>query len=326
MFAVQTGHEDDPIMEQAHQLRLVPLTRTNRRHRRQLLHLRGHLRPYVRQGNKRATVLRGHACFLLAFWRCLHPKTTAAETNAFLWNAHGRFQPTPRLYSPSQITEAEDRLGLSRKRASTTARQALDPRNVLKRQIFWTFPYPFGIADIHIDDYIDLDEAGVFVETATRKWGKCVIGTRCRQAGPYGHSKKTTFAMAIASGPCRSRWRKLSMRPGTDLQFFIDFIQEILNDIGPGTAQRRRCFLMDNLVTHHHPLISQMIITAGHRISYRAPYYPVDGPIEYVFNTIQQELGHRMHFIHDLPSLHAHISAVVASLYDFRQYFLHCGY
>jgi hypothetical protein len=144
----------------------------------------------------------------------------------------------------------------------------------------------------------------------------------------YGHSKKTTFAMAIASGPCRSRsrWRKLSMRPGTDLQFFIDFIQEILNDIGPGTAHRRRCFIMDNLVTHHHPLISQMIITAGHRISYRAPYYPVDGPIEYVFNTIQQELGHRMHFIHDLPSLHAHISAVVASLYDFRQYFLHCGY
>ena len=176
MFAVQTGHEDDPLMEQAHQLRLVPSTRTNRRHRRQLLHLRGHLRPYVRQGNKRATVLRGHACFLLAFWHCLHPKTTAAETNAFLWNVHGRFQPTPHLYSPSQITEAEDRLGLSRKRASTTARQALDPRNVLKRQIFWTFPYPFGITDIHIDDYIDLDEAGVFVETATRKWGKCVIG------------------------------------------------------------------------------------------------------------------------------------------------------
>jgi hypothetical protein len=70
-----------------------------------------------------------------------------------------------------------------------------------------------------------------------------------------------------------------------------------------------------------------MIITAGHRIVYRAPYYPVDGPIKYVFNTIQQELGRRMHLIQDLPSLYAHINAIiVAFLHDFRPYFLHCGY
>jgi hypothetical protein len=47
------------------------------------------------QGNRRAMVLRGQALFLLAFWHCLHPKTTAAETNAFLWNAHGRFCRLP---------------------------------------------------------------------------------------------------------------------------------------------------------------------------------------------------------------------------------------
>jgi hypothetical protein len=42
MFAVQTGREDDPLMVQARDLRLVPSTRTNRRHRRQLLQTRGH--------------------------------------------------------------------------------------------------------------------------------------------------------------------------------------------------------------------------------------------------------------------------------------------
>ena len=86
--------------------------------------------------------------------------------------------------------------------------------------------------------------------------------------------------MAVASGPCCSRWRKLSLRPGTDLQFFIDFVQEILDDIGPGTPQRRRCFLMDNLITHRRPIIAQTIIAAGHRLVCRAPHYPVDGPIE----------------------------------------------
>jgi hypothetical protein len=41
-------------MEQARQLRLVPSTRTNRHHER-WLHRGGHLRPYIRQGNRRAT-------------------------------------------------------------------------------------------------------------------------------------------------------------------------------------------------------------------------------------------------------------------------------
>ena len=235
MFAVQNGQENDPLLVHARQLRLIPSTRTNRRHRRHLLQTRGHLLRFRRTGNRRATALRGQALFLLAFWRCLHPKTTAAETNAFLWNAHGRFMPTPRLYSSSQITRAEDLLGLSRKVASTTARQALDPRNILKRRQFWNFAYPFGVANLHIDDFIDLDEAGIFIENCSRGSEKCLIGSRCREAGPYGDSRKTTFITSVASGPCCSRWRKLSLRPGTDLQFFIDFVQEILDDIGPGT-------------------------------------------------------------------------------------------
>jgi hypothetical protein len=85
---------------------------------------------------------------------------------------------------------------------------------------------------------------------------------------------------------------------------------------------------MDNLITHRHPIIAQMIIAAGHRLFYCAPYYPVDGPIdcEYVFNTIQEELAYRMHSIKDLPTLRGHVNAVVASLEEFQSYFVHCGY
>jgi hypothetical protein len=43
-------------------------------------------------------------------------------------------------------------------------------------------------------------------------------------------------------------------------------------------------------------------------------------------STIQQELAYRMYLIHDLPSLHAHINAIVATLHDFHPYFLNCGY
>ena len=44
---------------------------------------------------------------------------------------------------------------------------------------------------------------------------------------------------------------------------------------------------MDNLWSHRNQQMSAIIIGAGHRIVFCAPYYPVDGPIEYVFNTVQ---------------------------------------
>ena len=49
-----------------------------------------------------------------------------------------------RLYSPSQISEAETWIGLTRKKGSTTAYQALLPINKLKRWAFWNLPYPHG--------------------------------------------------------------------------------------------------------------------------------------------------------------------------------------
>jgi len=33
--------------------------------------------------------------------------------------------------------------------------------------------------------------------------------------------------------------------------------------------------------------MAAIIYAAGHRLAFRAPYYPVDGPIEFVFNTTQ---------------------------------------
>lgn len=106
---------------------------------------------------------------------------------AFLWNAWGRHQEPPRFFSPSQISKAEDRLGLSRKRGSTTAKQAGLPINVAKRWIFWNQPYPLGIADIPASDTLDLDEAGIHKEDADRRHGKGYIGIRVREEGNYGH-------------------------------------------------------------------------------------------------------------------------------------------
>ena len=45
-------------------------------------------------------------------------------------------EPNPRLFSLSQLSKAEDRLGLSSKCGSTTAYQALLSLNITKRRVY----------------------------------------------------------------------------------------------------------------------------------------------------------------------------------------------
>lgn len=72
--------------------------------------------------------------------------------------------------------------------------------------------------------------------------------------------------------------------------------------------------------------MSAIIHAAGHRIVFRAPYYPVDGPIEYVFNTIQGILQVRMDRITDGDSLVQEMNVAIASIPSFEPYFINCGF
>jgi hypothetical protein len=73
-------------------------------------------------------------------------------------------------------------------------------------------------------------------------------------------------------------------------------------------------------------LIQQVIRDAGHRVVYRAPYYAVDGPIEYIFNTIQQALTQALYRITDENGLRQELRAIVAGIMSFANYFEFCGY
>ena len=66
--------------------------------------------------------------------------------------------------------------------------------------VYWNRDYPAGVRNIPREEWIDLDEAGIFVETANRLSGKTIIGVRAREEGPYNHSEKFTLTMAISGG------------------------------------------------------------------------------------------------------------------------------
>jgi hypothetical protein len=44
--------------------------------------------------------------------------------------------------------------------------------------------------------------------------------------------------------------------------------------------------MMDNLNIHHSSVLLNLIASWGHRYLFRAPYWSVDGLMEYMFNTI----------------------------------------
>ena len=324
MNVLQNGDANDPLIQQTRETRTYPSRSTESRWLHRLI-TTGDTRAYRRTGQQRAEVLCRDDLLYLALYRICFPKATAAELNAFLYRAnYGNINF--RFYSNSQITEAELKIFLSRKKGSTTAYQALLPINIQKRDNFYNLPHPLGIADIRRDDMIDLDECGLFVESSDRKWGKTYIGKRCRQAGPYQKSCKYTLLLAISGDDVANRWYDMWKEGGTTNDRMITFIERILQDIGPGTPQRRRCFTMDNLSSHHADQVAAMIHAAGHRLAFRAPYYAVDGPIEYTFNTIQGMLAIAMYEIRTEQDLVHQVQRAIQSIQTFAPYFVHCGF
>jgi len=276
-------------------------------------------------GNSRKDGIHGFPVILLAAYRMYYPKATRYECIAFLWRSYGSTLTHPRVYSLNDVTEAENALGINRKKGSTTAHQAYTHRNLLKRDRFWTLPYPDGIADISRDDMIDIDECGLKLETANRRHGKGALSRRVRERGNYGHGINHTLIFAISGAPAGLRWANFSTA-GTNIGLFHTFILQILASIGIGTPGNRKCFTMDNYIAHHNPLILNAIIAAGHRYVFRAPYYPVDGPIEYVFNTIEFALAYRHHEIKTVNDLQQHVFAIIRLIPNFVNYFINVGF
>ena len=73
-------------------------------------------------------------------------------------------------------------------------------------------------------------------------------------------------------------------------------------------------------------LVAQLIQNAGHRLLFRAPYYAVDGPIEYMFNTLQQGLTHALYRVTNGQELIPELLALIGVIPDFIRYFTHCRY
>lgn len=284
----------------------------------------GHVRPYKRSGNRRAErEINGQALIDLALYRTIRCKAFGYEVLAFLFNRNPDVAP----YSASQLSRAEKKLDLTTVAASTTANAAYLPINQEKRRMYWGEAYPLGIADVDLADIIDLDEMGLFLESTNRKFGKTLRGLRADDKGAYNRGVKMNFLAAISGdGDDPMRWHVDWIGEGTTVERFLAFMEMIVGDLADRYPGRSFCFTMDNLNVHKNPAVVNAILNNGHRFVFRAPYYAVDGAIEYVFNTIHTGLLSYYNTITTMDELSNATALIFGNIPTFVPYFQHVGF
>ena len=333
LFIRENMNGDDPIVGNMigvlRQNHLYPHPDTQRRWEMLRQNL-GHARPCRRMGNRFGSRLTGQDLVLLAMYRCAYPKAIAAEINAFLYRANIG-NPYFSFYSPSQISKAEESIGMTRKKGSTTAYQAYFPVNLRKRWRYWNLPYPLGMADVPRSRIIDLDECGLYVQSSNRPHGKAYKGMRVRELGPYQKGEKWNVLLAVSgedgeNGNAARRWIDVWLEGGTTVTRMLDFITAILDDIGHATNDHFYVFTMDNLNSHRNVAVVALIHLFGHGVVYRAPYWAVDGAIEYIFNTLLTLVRGKLYEIRDSNDLIATIYESIQSIDSFANYFINVGF
>jgi transposase len=121
-------------------------------------------------------------------------------------------------------------------------------------------------------------------------------------------------------------FHRLYSEGGTDLQRFYEFMSAFMDYLDANFPGRRFTFTMDNLNIHKHAMILNLIHVCGHRVVFRAPYWSCDGPIEYVFNTIQTHLQMQYNTVATTAALENELNRIIGNLGSFKPYFLHVNF
>ena len=104
---------------------------------------------------------------------------------------------------------------------------------------------------------------------------------------------------------------------GTNVYCIIVFFQRVIARLAINHPGCSFCFTMDNLNSHKNPMVLNLITGTGHHYLFCASYWSVDGPIEYVFNTIHTHLLLFFMQIRDLDQLENILDEIIDGMGGF---------
>ena len=218
------------------------------------------------------------------------------------------------LYSVDAISRRLKDLGISKKRASTEAYQALCNDVQFRVYCFWNYGLPLGIFQVPRRKLIDIDEFGMTMEKCNRTGGWALKVFWVRKDGHYHFGAKINVIFAIEPGDPTLppnvrgsvqrpwRWVQCFHGTGTTTNIFRDFCNRVCTNIeqhGIAGTDDHRVFIWDNLLAHHAPYVHHTVTGRGgprqFSIVARPQYHPKFGPIEYAICELTDILRMRKH-------------------------------
>jgi transposase len=163
-----------------------------------------------------------------------------------------------------------------------------------------------------------LDETGAMTNLV-RSHGRSTEGSRCVAYTPNGHWKIVTAIAAIRlSGLTASATMACPM----DGQLFRSYVEQALVPV----LSEGDVVVMDNLASHKHPHVRELIESVGAKLLYLPPYSPDFTPIEMIWSKAKRLLrsiaARTVNELHDAFGIA--MAAITTS--DILGCFHHCRY
>lgn len=127
-----------------------------------------------------------------------------------------------------------------------------------------------------------IDESGAKTNMI-RTHGRCPRGQRLLSSAPAGHWKTTTMLAAISLDGVDAPW---ALDGAIDADAFLVYVEHVLVP----TLAGGEIVVLDNLSSHKHPRIAELIHAAGAELWYLPPYSPDLNPIEQMWSKVKEIL------------------------------------
>jgi transposase len=163
-----------------------------------------------------------------------------------------------------------------------------------------------------------LDETGAMTNLV-RSHGRCIEGARCVAFAPNGHWKVLTAVAAIRLSGLTASVTMAHPMDGPSFQSYVE--QALLPELHASDV-----VVMDNLTSHKHPRVRELIESAGATLLYLPPYSPDFNPIEMIWSKVKHLL--RSAAAQTVDALHEAFGTAMndVSISEICGCFRHCGY
>jgi transposase len=163
-----------------------------------------------------------------------------------------------------------------------------------------------------------LDETGAMTNLV-RSHGRSDEGSRCVAFTPNGHWKVLTAVAAIRHEGLTA---SATMTDPMDSELFQSYVEHALLPV----LHTGDVVVMDNLSSHKHPRVRELIASAGAKLLYLPPYSPDFNPIEMIWSKVKRLL--RSAAARTVDALHDAFGVAMNAVTpeDIRGCFHHCQY